>query len=183
MVANMLSFLISRRYQPVSVYHSLLQQDGIHLPSPSMRAGSGNRTAGHVMQTDLTLLSPDLTIEQAWRRFSAEASSQYLVGADRHLVGVVEFDDLDKALATGKGAKSLWSIVDHDFVHAHPDQPIDIVLDRLGQTGGILPVVSRTDAHHLEGVITLDGLLKGAHQNSDRQPTAAGQSTISGPDR
>jgi CIC family chloride channel protein len=159
MVANMLSFIISRRYQPVPVYHSLLQQDGIHLPSPSMRAGSSNRTAGHVMRTDLTLLSPDLTIEQARHRFGAEASPQYLVGADRHLVGVVQFENLDKALATGKGAKSLWSIVDYDFVHAHPDQPIDIVLDRLGQTGGILPVVSRTDAHHLEGVITLDDLL------------------------
>lgn len=34
MVANMLSFAISRRYQPEPVYHALLAQDGIHLPSP-----------------------------------------------------------------------------------------------------------------------------------------------------
>jgi CIC family chloride channel protein len=33
MVANLLSFAISRRYQPVPVYHALLRQDGIHLPS------------------------------------------------------------------------------------------------------------------------------------------------------
>lgn len=123
--------------------------------------------------SDVTLLSPDLTIEQAWRRFKAEASPHYLVGADRHLVGVVEFDDLDKALATGKGTKSLWSIVDHDFVHAHPDQPIDIVLDRLGETDGILPVVSRTDAHHLEGVITLDDLLRRTAHTSDEQPVTS----------
>jgi len=31
MVANMLSFAISKRYQPVPVYHALLQQDGIDL--------------------------------------------------------------------------------------------------------------------------------------------------------
>lgn len=31
MVANLLSFVISRRFQPVPVYHALLQQDGIHL--------------------------------------------------------------------------------------------------------------------------------------------------------
>ena len=67
MVANMLSFAISRRFQPVPIYHSLLQQDGVHLPSPSTRAGTTNRTAGHVMQTEITLLSPDLTIEQARR--------------------------------------------------------------------------------------------------------------------
>jgi CIC family chloride channel protein len=36
MVANVLSFVISQRYQPVPVYHALLQQDGIHLP-PAVR--------------------------------------------------------------------------------------------------------------------------------------------------
>lgn len=173
MVANMLSFIISRRYQPVPVYHSLLQQDGIHLPSPSTRAGSTNRTAGHVMQTDVALLPPDLTIEQAWRRFNAEAPLQYLVGADRHLVGVVQFEDLDKALAAGKGAKSLWSVVDHDFIHAHPDQAIDVVLDRLSQAGGILPVISRTDANHLEGVITLDDLLRRTPHTGGEQPVTS----------
>ena len=38
MVANMLSFVISRRYQPVPVYHALLHQDGVHLPSPATQA-------------------------------------------------------------------------------------------------------------------------------------------------
>ena len=32
MVANLLSFVISRHYQPVPVYHALLHQDGVHLP-------------------------------------------------------------------------------------------------------------------------------------------------------
>ena len=41
MVANMLSFVISRRYQPVPVYHALLQQDGVHLPSPAQAATDG----------------------------------------------------------------------------------------------------------------------------------------------
>jgi CIC family chloride channel protein len=173
MVANMLSFLISRRYQPVPVYHSLLHQDGIHLPSPLMHASSANRTARDVMQTDIALLSPDMTIEQAWRLFGAEASLRYLAGADRRLVGIVDFEDLETARSAGKGSQLLSAVVDHNFVHAHPDQPIDIVLDRLAQSGGILPVVSRTDARHLEGVITLDGLRKGAHQNSDRHPAPA----------
>jgi len=32
MVANLLSFWISERYQPVPVYHALLEQDGVRLP-------------------------------------------------------------------------------------------------------------------------------------------------------
>jgi CIC family chloride channel protein len=38
MVANLLSFVISRHYQPAPVYHALLQQDGIHLPTAPVRA-------------------------------------------------------------------------------------------------------------------------------------------------
>jgi CIC family chloride channel protein len=34
MVANMLSFVISRHYQHEPVYHALLRQDGVHLPPP-----------------------------------------------------------------------------------------------------------------------------------------------------
>ena len=43
MVANLLSFMISRRYQPVAVYHALLEQDGVHLP-----ATWGTSSAGEV---------------------------------------------------------------------------------------------------------------------------------------
>jgi len=32
MVANLLSFVISRRFQPTPVYHALLEQDGVRLP-------------------------------------------------------------------------------------------------------------------------------------------------------
>ena len=44
MVANLLSFVISRRYQPVPVYHALLEQDHIHLPAagrPASRPEGG----------------------------------------------------------------------------------------------------------------------------------------------
>jgi len=36
MVANLLSFVISRRYQRETIYHALLAQDGVHLPSVRM---------------------------------------------------------------------------------------------------------------------------------------------------
>lgn len=32
MIANLLSFVISRRYQPTTVYHAFLKQDGVELP-------------------------------------------------------------------------------------------------------------------------------------------------------
>jgi CIC family chloride channel protein len=40
MVANLLSFAISKRYQPMTIYHALLHQDDIHLPSAAERRAS-----------------------------------------------------------------------------------------------------------------------------------------------
>jgi hypothetical protein len=49
--------------------------------------------------------------------------------------------------------------VTNTFIHAHPDHPIDIVLERLAETGGVLPVVSRTMVHRVEGVVTPETIL------------------------
>jgi chloride channel protein, CIC family len=160
MLANMLSFMISKRYQPIPVYHALLHQDGVHLPTPMTQPTAKARTAAHVMQQEVELLSPDLTIHQAWQQVANDGASRYLVGADRQLVGSLSIEALEKARADGLDDQSLWSIADHTFVHAHPDHPLDVVLERLAHSGGILPIVSRTDAQRLEGVVTIDGLLK-----------------------
>jgi len=48
MVANLLSFVISRRYQPVPIYHALLEQDGVVLPRAPVAGvdvASGERAA------------------------------------------------------------------------------------------------------------------------------------------
>jgi CIC family chloride channel protein len=49
MVANLLSFVIARRFQPLPVYHALLEQDNIHLPSGPSRPVESEWTAADVM--------------------------------------------------------------------------------------------------------------------------------------
>ena len=41
MIANMISFLISKRYQRVPLYHALLEQENIHMPQPGTRQATG----------------------------------------------------------------------------------------------------------------------------------------------
>lgn len=160
MVANLLSFVISRRFQPVPVYHALLHQDGIHLPSPAAQASRTARTARHVMTpADGSVLPPDLTIAEAWQWAQAHEHSVYLVGTPEQVVGAVTWSDLDRLHTTDQTA-AVRTITQKSFVHAHPDHPMDIVLDRLEESGGNLPVVSRSDAHRLEGVITSDSLTR-----------------------
>src|SRR5579864_8438596 len=125
MVANLLSFVISRRYQPVPVYHALLQQDGVHLPSPATQALTTVRTARHVMQTDVSLIPADTSIEHAWQMTVEHAAPAYLVGTRDRLVGSVSHQQLDDSVRRGKGGDPVASLVEQSFVHAHGDQPID----------------------------------------------------------
>ena len=159
MVANMLSFVISRRYQPVPVYHALLQQDGVHLPSPATQPSASARTARHVMRTDVPFISPDMSVEQAWRWTVEHDAPAYLVGTRDRLVGLVTREQLEELNASGRASDPVSSVVADSFVHAHPDHPIDVVLERLSESGGLLPVVSRTEAGRVEGVITRDSIL------------------------
>jgi chloride channel protein, CIC family len=158
MVANLLSYVISRHYQPVPVYHALLHQDGIHLPLPAAQAARTVKTARHVMETDVSFMSPDLSVEDAWRWALEHDAPAYLVGTRDHLLGIVSRRQIEE-WRSAQANELIAAKVTNTFIHAHPDHPIDIVLERLAETGGVLPVVSRTMVHRVEGVVTPETIL------------------------
>jgi len=160
MVANMLSFAISKRYQPTPVYHALLHQDGVHLPSGAGRAAAIARSARDVMRGGAAMMPPEIPIDEAWRWAADHPAPMYLVGADDRIAGVVSRQQLEEWRTSGENGKPISSLLGDSFVHAHPDHAIDIVLDRLWESGGMLPVVSRAEAHRLEGVITAESLVR-----------------------
>jgi CIC family chloride channel protein len=160
MVANMLSFVISRRFQRLPVYHALLHQDGVHLPSPATTPPGAAKIARHLMDTDVSFLGPDVSVERAWQWAVEHDAPACLVGTRDRLEGVATFDQLEQWRLAGKSGDMVGTLVDGLYVHAHPDQPIDIVLERLSESGGVLPVVSRTEARHVEGVVTPHSLVK-----------------------
>src|SRR5262249_24927759 len=149
MVANMLSFVISRRFQPVPLYHALLHQDGVHLPSPATQAAATTRTARQLMRTDVAFLAADLPVGDAWRAASAHDARCFAIGTRDACAGVVTRDQIEGWHASAHDSSPIGSLVDASFVHVHADHPLDVVLDRLPQSGGTLPVVSRTNVRHL----------------------------------
>jgi CIC family chloride channel protein len=155
MVANLLSFTISRRYQPTPVYHALLEQDHVHLPSPVQKAGLRGWTARDVMSDPTGLVAPGRSVESLWRDRGATDQRPWLVGAPHALVGVLRPERVAEAIQSGHGSQTVEALADRAFPHAHPDHPIDIVLERLAGSDGLLPILSRDDARRVEGVITI----------------------------
>ena len=166
MLANMLSFAISRRYQPEPVYRALLRQDGVHLPTAASRALHPTRTARHVMQTDVPFVPPDASIGEAFELAGAHEAPAVLMGSRDRLVGRITRERLSQAVESGRAAEPAAALVEEAPAHVHPDHPIDTVLDRLDQSGGLLPVVSRSDARRVEGVVTPDSIVRSVDRRS-----------------
>jgi len=76
------------------------------------------------------------------------------------VVGVVNLSSLERELAEGAD-KKVGELVDAlVFPHVHPDQGLDLALERMGANRiEILPVVNRADVHKLEGIVTLRDVL------------------------
>ena len=84
----------------------------------------------------------------------------FLIGTPGRLVGMLNARQLAAAVESGHLSDPVGSLLDPDMVHAHPDHPSETVLERLAQTGGILPIVSRDDAHQVLGVVTFPHIMQ-----------------------
>jgi CIC family chloride channel protein len=171
MVANLLSFTISRRYQPMPLYHALLQQDDVHLPSGTAAQGA-TLAAREIMDADVPLIPADQPVESAWRFAEANGSSGYVVGTRDEVVGLLTLARLSEAVRNGQGDRLIRSLVETTIVHVHADHPLEVVLDRLAQSEGILPVLSRAQERRLDGVITMDSIVRYIHRRRSDAPAA-----------
>jgi len=160
MVANLLSFIIARRFQPEPVYHALLHQDGIHLPAAGESRAPEAWTAQEAMGPAPTMVAADATIRSVLDTEASLREPVVLVTRRDDVPGVVTRVQLANAATSGHADAAVGSLIEGGTSHAHPDHPADVVLERLVTAGGWLPVVSRADARRVLGVVTLDGVAR-----------------------
>ena len=160
MIANLVSLFISSRLQRQPIYEALAVQDGIHLPTAETRHRHGQRLVTRVMHNAAELLPSEITVGEALERVRASEFRTCLVTDRRGVIGVINLPTLEREAPEG-AAKHLDEIVGGlVFPHVHPDQGLDLALERMGANQiEVLPVVSRADVHKLEGIVTLQDIL------------------------
>jgi len=160
MIANLVSLFISSRLQRQPIYEALAVQDGIHLPTAETRHRHGQRQVSRITHAATQLLASEVTVDEALERVRASEFRTWLVTDRRGVIGVINLATLEREAAEG-AAKQLAEIVSGlVFPHVHPDQGLDLALERMGANQiEILPVVSRADMHKLEGIVTLRDVL------------------------
>jgi len=154
MIANMISFAISRHFQPTSLYHALLQQDGVHMPTPGNRIEAQSWSASDIMLRDISLVPPDAAATAVLEAMKKSGLDALLVGTNGRYEGIVTRDRVENVISSVGAEGGIADLVMAGCAHVHPDHSLDVVVDRLGQNPGILPVLSRIHGREVLGVIT-----------------------------
>jgi chloride channel protein, CIC family len=161
MISNLVSFFISSKLQRKPIYEELAHQDGIHLPTAEARQQGEQHQVSHAMQQAKEILSADISVQQAMQMTQKSVASAWVVCDGGGMRGVLSRRMLEEAAQQAGADKRLEELLTSDnFVHVHPDHPLNVALERLGASRlEILPVVSRANVRQLEGIVTLQGLL------------------------
>src|ERR1700730_17379716 len=173
MISNLVSFFISSRFQREPIYEVLAQQDGIHLPTAGSRIQESQRQVYQAMHAATEVLDAHATIQEALNKVSASQLHAWPVIDESGVVGMVSLSRLQKALTEGATQQPLRAILPTDeFPHVHMDHSLAMALDRMGANQlDVLPVVNRANVHKLEGIVTLQDVLR--LYGVDRRETTA----------
>ena len=161
-VSNTIAYLVSRSLQPTPIFEVLTRQDGLMLPSMEeqreeelLRVEDAMRAyAGPTLEAEeLANAAADRAASSPEPVLLARSSSGYWYGLRR--------DQLRSAVPTA----TISEMGIEPMPLLFPDTPLEAALRSL-RGHELLPVVHRADQSKLEGVITLDLILRAYRQTS-----------------
>jgi len=167
MISNTIAYLISRRYQHLPLFDLLSRQDNVDLPSMEERREVRALLVEDAMQPfPGPILSSEDSVTDALRRLEGVPRDIFFVDNGRGKWYGVTKDVLRSALLAWDSDVAIGSVLrGPPLPHVHPDHALDVALSRIGDAPCI-PVVNRADLTKLEGVVSLDGILK-AYRDSE----------------
>ncbi|MGC1363810.1 MAG: chloride channel protein [Silvibacterium sp.] len=174
MVANMISFWISKKYQPKPLYHALLEQDHVYLPEVGARMTMSAWRVRDIMTRNFNTVPPDSTLEAASSIVSRSGEKCLVVGVNGTFSGLITRDAIEAGIRFGMAPDPITGFIIKEPAFVHPDQTIGIALERFGKNPGLLPVLSRGDLLHVEGVVTPQTLIHSIERNQEGQNCASG---------
>jgi CIC family chloride channel protein len=171
MIANLIAYYISQKLQKEPIYEALAHQDGLHLPTRPYGTRKEVLRVSSVIREAPQSLNPEMKIGDAAERVKDSVLESWPVADDLGLVGMVRTRHIAAAMDQGRQDMTLTRLMQiarrsdgqsfAELPHVHNDQPLSRALARMRDTGHkVLPVVSRTNARIMLGVVTFADILK-----------------------
>jgi CIC family chloride channel protein len=160
-LANTLAFLISRGLQPVGIFEIFTQQDGLDLPSmEEQREESVLHIEDALQPASVPIIDGSDTLQavsQAISEFHATACLVRLMDGSWYAMST---DELNGAAATLAPDTAVQRALKTDRTPAlFPDMPLDSALHFFPRWP-LLPVLNRASRGTVEGMLTLDDVLR-----------------------
>ena len=169
MISNAIAYLISRKYQAVSLFDLLARQDDLELPSiEEQREQTVLRVEDAMRKPQLPSLQAADTLGRALDLADASTEEILLVRFQTGRWASITKEDLRKLAADHAKDVLLREVLPRSRLPIlHPDQRLDDAL-RIIQGHDVLPVVSRAGSRKLEGVLSLVDVLS-AYQKVEHE--------------
>ncbi len=160
-VANTVSYLISRSLQAVPIFDLLTRQDGLILPSlEETREEAILRVEDAMLPVPAAILDAEEYVDACTRRIQDSPDSVFLVRLHPTGWSSVTREQILRFFQEGKAELTLASVLPKQILPSlYPDLPLDSAL-RYVNDYLLVPVVNRADFRRLEGVISRDSVFQ-----------------------
>jgi hypothetical protein len=157
MIANTISYLVSRHLEHESLFQVAAHQDGLELPSTEEQREAPRLSVEDSMKAGgARLLDGRLSVSQALQQMETASLKYALIALGWGNWSWVQRDDLQKALESASGDQPvLKALSPRTVIRLYPDLSLDSALRLLGPYP-ILPVTSRANPNQLLGTLTLE---------------------------
>jgi chloride channel protein, CIC family len=160
-VANTVSYLVSRSLQAIPIFDLLTRQDGLILPSlEEERDETILRVEDAMLPAPKTILNAQDYVDDSARRVQDSTESVFLVRMHPSGWNVITREQLQRLFREGKGELTLASLLPaQPLPSLYPDLSLDSAL-RYVNVYPFVPVVNRADFRRLEGIISRDSVFQ-----------------------
>jgi CIC family chloride channel protein len=159
MIANTISYLVSRQLQPVPFFSVIAQMEGLDLPSTEqLREEQVLRVEDAMQPPAVPVFSQHTPVVLALAELTQKRIPYSFVQKDGGSWSLIGDSDLLAASEAGQDNAALGNALSLEPAPAlHPDLPLDSALRAIG-SHPILPVCSRVGRQELLGTLTLQDI-------------------------
>lgn len=160
-LANTIAYLLSRGLQPEPIFELFTHQDGLDLPSmEEQREDIGLHLEDALRPIDVPVLRGSDSLEHAAQTLSARPSSAFLIQLWDGSWYPMTAEELTSASASHTPGTPLEQVLPPDRTPIlFPDLPLDSALPYFPRWP-FLPILNRASKGKLEGIVTLDDVLR-----------------------
>lgn len=158
MLSSTSAYLISSMFDSKSVYESVADSEGVHLPTASDNEGLDEFCVRECMVREITSLDFESKIKEVKPILELKNHQSYPVLKNGNLEGVVYRNSI---LSSGNDEDtSISDLIRYRPISIYPDQNLLVALDKMKRFDlGSLPVVSRFNDKIILGIITAGDII------------------------